>query len=392
MAGDPLRGLAAMAVVLWHAAYGVLFVLGLNPGLGPHLDTSVVYGHPIGDFIRAGSLSVYLFFVLSGYLIGRPFVRAYVVDAPRPRVRSYIRNRIFRVYPIFIVLCLFLILIYGLEGDSLRKTINVMLLGETTGSGWSQRVQQVWSLKVEVAFYAMLPLALFAVGFITSPFSRRIPEWGRALILAVPIAALGIFSLATHWNEGIYATLPGEFWAFTPGLLLAVAEPFAVPRVRNRARVARFALFATVAGFVIMMLYVPVVNTISSGSGKLIAVVSTGLLVGGPLLAEWTGRRPWRALDNRVLHWLGERSYPIFLIHWALLFEIVPLFDGLGPRGLLLVSWLITLALTLLLADLLHRFVERPFMRRKKRTVPTAEEPTPLVLGGTEAAAPARGA
>lgn len=390
VAGDPLRGLAAMAVVLWHAAYGALFVLGLNPGLGQHLDTSVYYGHPIGDFIRAGALSVYLFFVLSGYLIGRPFVRAYIVNAPKPRLRSYLRNRIFRIYPIFIVACLILILIYGLEGDSLRKTISVMLLGETTGGGWSQRVQQVWSLKVEVAFYAMLPLSLFAVGFVTSPVSRRIAAWGRALILAVPIAGLGIASLATHWNEAIYATLPGEFWSFTPGLLLAIAEPFVMPRVQGSIRAARLGLFATAAGFAIMMTYLPVVRAISDGTGKLVAVVSTGLLVGGPLLAEWTGRKPWRALDNRVLHWLGERSYPIFLIHWALLFEIVVLFDSFGPRGILAVSWPVTLVITLILADILHRLVERPFMHRKKRTVPTTDEPTPVVLAGAEAPAPAR--
>lgn len=381
MAGDPLRGLAAMAVVLWHAAYGVLFATGLAGGLGPHLDTSVYYGHPVGDAIRAGALSVYLFFVLSGYLIGRPFVRAYVLGTPRPPVRSYIRNRVFRIYPIFIVTCLVLILIYGLEGESVQKTINVMLLSETTAGGWTERVQQVWSLKVEVAFYAMLPIALFAVGFVTRPVARRIPAWGRALILAVPITALGITSLATHWDEAIYATLPGEFWSFTPGLLLAIAEPFVLPRVRGSERAVRVALLLTVAGVVVMMTYLPVVRGISDGTGKLIAVVSTGLLVAGPLLAEWTGRKPWRALDNRVLHWLGERSYPIFLIHWALLFEIVPLFDGLGHRGLLAVSWPVTLVATLILADLLHRLVERPFMHRKKRTVPTADEPTPVVVG-----------
>ena len=380
VAGDPLRGLAAMAVVAWHAAYLSLAALGLHTGLGPHLDTSLYYGHPVGDVLRAGSLSVYLFFVLSGYLIGRPFVRAYVAGAPRPRVRSYARNRIFRIYPIFIVSCLILLAIYGLDGETVPKTINIMLLGDTARVGWGSHIQQMWSLKVEVAFYAMLPLALFALAFVTRPVARRVPPWGRAVIIGVPITLLGAFSLATHWDEAIYATLPGEFWAFVPGLLLATIEPFAMPAVRDRPRAVRTGLVLTVAGFVVMMTYLPAVRTLGPGWGKLIAVISTGMLVGGPLLAEWTGMRPWRAFDNRVLHWLGERSYPIFLVHWALLFEIAPLFDITGPKKTLAVVWPLTLAITLVLADILHRLVERPFMRRKKRTVPTAEVPEPVVL------------
>lgn len=378
VAGDPLRGLAAMAVVAWHAAYLTLAALGLHTGLGPHLDTALFYGHPAGDALRAGALSVYLFFVLSGYLIGRPFVRAYVVGAPRPRVRSYARNRIFRIYPIFIVSCLILIALYGLQGETLQKTVNIMLLGDVARDGWGSHIQQMWSLKVEVAFYAMLPLSLFALAFVTRPVARRIPAWARALVVGLPIAALGAASLATHWDEAIYATLPGEFWAFVPGLLLATVEPFALPAVKGRPRLVRAALAVTVAGFVVMMTYLPVVRTLGPGYGKLVAVLSTGMLVGGPLLAEWTGTKPWRALDNRVLHWLGERSYPIFLIHWAVLFELAPLIDLGGHRKTLLVVWPLALLVTLVLADVLHRLVERPFMRRKKRTVPTAEEPAPV--------------
>ena len=59
--------------------------------------------------------------------------------------------------------------------------------------------------------------------------------------------------------------------------------------------------------------------------------VAMGALVGGLLLREWAGRRPWRALDNATLQWLGVRSYSIYLLHMLVIRWCTPPFRP--PRG-----------------------------------------------------------
>src|SRR4051812_9561866 len=98
--GDPLRGLAALAVAASHVV-GVAvisWVFDLPAGASsPHQ----FYG-PVGDWIGAqGTTGVSVFFVLSGYLLSRPFVRAAVWDDRRPGLGRFARNRVLRIAPAY---------------------------------------------------------------------------------------------------------------------------------------------------------------------------------------------------------------------------------------------------------------------------------------------------
>lgn len=376
VAGDPLRAIAALAVLSWHAAFLGLAAAGLQGGIGPNLDIAVVYGNPVGDVLRVGALGVYLFFVLSGYLIARPFVRAYITHGKRPRLRRYARNRVLRIYPAFLVVCALLLVIYGTLGLDAGQTLGILLLTDIAGAGWSQHIAHAWSLSVEVAFYVAVPLFFLSLGAISGRV--RTPAARAALLAAIALAA-GAASLASSFNGAIYGTLVGEFWAFTPGLLLAIAEPFAAPRLAGRARVGRIALGAALAGIVLFLSFLPLVRLAGGGAGKLLSLFAAGLVIGAPLVAQWAGVRPWRVLDNRLAHWLGERSYPIFLLHWPIAWEVSQLVadTGWGAKKVLLGTLLITLALTLVASDLLHRAVERPVLRRRARTAPAPAKPQP---------------
>ena len=75
-AGDGLRALAALAVVGFHAAV---------------IASAAATGHASGPVWAVAShldLGLYVFFVLSGYLIARPFARSLVTGAPGPRLAA----------------------------------------------------------------------------------------------------------------------------------------------------------------------------------------------------------------------------------------------------------------------------------------------------------------
>src|SRR5206468_5112938 len=116
LAGDPLRGLAALGVAVYHAGTVSLFVSGHSADLaqgwpGPF---GPIAGGPIG----AGAYGVDIFFVLSGYLISRPFVAAYAEGRRLPRVLAYLRNRVLRIVPAYWVALAVVVLVAGSHGRS----------------------------------------------------------------------------------------------------------------------------------------------------------------------------------------------------------------------------------------------------------------------------------
>ena len=82
---------------------------------------------------------------------------------------------------------------------------------------------------------------------------------------------------------------------------------------------------------------------------------------------------------------LGHISYSIFCIHLAVLHAVMALGDFELFRGHGLTIWLLTVAFSLLAAELLYRLVERPAMRLKSRA--DAAGPVPDQPSGTMQAA-----
>ncbi len=107
LAGDGVRGVGALFVFTTHVC------LLADPVANNNL-LSYGWAAPILGHI---DLALSAFFVLSGYLIARPYARAYVAGRRRPRLRNYVRNRILRVVPVFYLLTILVLLRFGLDGS-----------------------------------------------------------------------------------------------------------------------------------------------------------------------------------------------------------------------------------------------------------------------------------
>jgi peptidoglycan/LPS O-acetylase OafA/YrhL len=392
IAGDGVRGVGALFVFTTHVC--LLADPVPNNNLLSYGWAAPVLGHI--------DLALSAFFVLSGYLIARPYARAYIARARRPRLRNYARNRVLRVVPVFYLLTVLVLLRFGLDGQldappgadtsSVWQVLGQFLFiqGQTQGNA-SIPIGPAWSIGAEVGFYVVIPLAAYgaylAAGRLRSAYERA------ALALAA-IALVTVVSIALRaYDKYDFSWLtapPAIMYGFMPGVALGIAEPLFARHLRKRARLAKqIAWTAFGLGLLCAIVYTtsdydprqtPIHHAL--GVRAMLAAMSTGLLFFGLVVLQLgTGRAPW-LFANKAMLWLGARSYSFYLVHiWVLLELDHILGQGDSIQTRVLVMGLVGFPLTVLSGSLSYRFVERPFLERKQRTTQhAAPEPAAPAL------------
>lgn len=347
-----IRAVAALLVVATHAAY--------TTGKYPQGYLGLVYSRM--------EIGVPIFFALSGFLLFRPWVKATAVGGPAPSVRRYAWHRVRRIMPAYIATVLLAYLIYHFRsagpnpGHTWMGLLRNLTLTQLYTDGYNyaylhQGLTQMWSLAVEVSFYVALPVLAY---LLLVRLCRR--QWRPGLFLTA-IAALGLITPAwlvlVHTTDflpdGARLWLPTYLLWFLGGMALAVLQVMGVPCygfvVLPLAVVCYFIASTPVAG-----------EPTTSPAGLAQAIVKSvfyaaiaALMLAPPAL----GDNGWytRMLASRPMVWLGEISYEIFLVHLVLMeIAMVEVLRRPVYTGSTLNLFLATLALTIPVAWLLHRF------------------------------------
>src|SRR5579859_3502267 len=226
---DGLRFIAITLVVLFHLSGQV----ATKSNAAFH--TQPWYA-PLLSVINRGDIGVRIFFVISGFILGRPFARHYLLHHERPSLRSYYLRRFTRLEPPYllnIAICAVSIGIYG--HASLRALLPASLASSIYMHGLLAPHGMVinpvaWTLEMEVQFYLLVPL-------LTLVFLVR-PAWLRRATLAaisVVIPALlvrfvfGQISADSHFWGTIF------WWLqyFLAGLLLSDVYVTEMPAWRS---------------------------------------------------------------------------------------------------------------------------------------------------------------
>ena len=399
ISGDGVRGVGALFVFATHVCL-------LADPLANNNLLSYGWAAPILGHI---DLALSAFFVLSGYLIARPFTRAYVTGGKRPRIRSYVRNRVLRVVPVFYFFTILVLLRFGLDGsletgaaapDAKSEWWQVVaqfffIQGQTAGPA-SIPIGPAWSIGSEVGFYFVIPLAAYGAYFVGKRLKGQYARAAFALaaIGFVFVVSIGLRALDKYHFAWLTAP-PAIMYGFMPGVALGIIEPLIAAPLRERARLAKqLAWGAFALGLLCAIVYTtsdydprqtPIHHAL--GVRAMLAALCTGLLFFGLIVLQiGTGRAP-RLFANKGMLWLGARSYSFYLVHIWVLLELDHLLgsdESLATRLAIMAG--IGFPLTVLSGALTYRYIELPFLQRKIRTT----QHTPAEAAPPAAPEPAR--
>lgn len=379
LGGDGFRGIGMSLVFVAHVF--------ANADPAPNLAS---YGWAKQPIARI-DLALATFFVLSGYLIARPFLRSFVLGTKRPSVRRYVRNRVLRIVPIFYVVAILVLLLFGLDGaisatpdnpsgtgpqSAWWQILSIFTFTQSyTGGSATLPIGQAWSLDVEAAFYVAIPIAAAIAYRLGAPL--KTPR-ARGIAALAFIGGLALVSIALRQKAGnsfpLLTSPPLIVYIFLPGVALATIEPFAVPYFRGHARRARRFAWACVGVAVVAWLlymkwdYNAGTTQIHHALGRrcvLLALFGMALIAAMIAVQLGTNRAP-RWLDNRATNWLGERSYAFYLVHVVVIFVLIALVGAdHSPVLLGAVFFLVGFPISIGLAGLSWRYIERPCLERR---------------------------
>jgi peptidoglycan/LPS O-acetylase OafA/YrhL len=372
---DSLRAIAALSVIGVHGA----------------VTAGIYNDSTLRQFVSHLDVGVQIFFVISGFLLYRPFARARLEGRGRPATGPYAWRRFLRIVPAYWV-ALTVIAWVQLDHAEVFTALDIpryygFLQVYDPGTPF-KGIPQAWTLCVEVAFYAVLPLWALLM--------RRVParsprSWVRSelIMLAGLFAASGLYrafmvkqGAITDPSFGPYMlSVPAFLDQFAIGMALAVLSVWFSDPDRSRPRllttIERWPVLAwafAAAAFVMVSVGTgydssaaqPLTPFQFFAEHYLFAAVALGVVLPG-VFGDPEQGVVRRILANRVLLSLGVISYGMYLWHSAAFEQLNRWGFGTVAAETHPYAWYVAgIAVTVVVATASYFVVEKPALRLKR--------------------------
>jgi peptidoglycan/LPS O-acetylase OafA/YrhL len=318
---DPLRGFAALAVVLFHYSGSVL------PTIAPNALT---------DALKVGKLGVQVFFVISGFVIPYALARAGYQWRQVPR---FLCSRFARIAPPAYAAALLMVIFYfasvlwngrpphmAWPGFGAQAILgNLLFVSQYMGSGYYNFVY--WTLEIEFQYYLVIALLM---PMLMQPSRSALA--GGLLFFLMGLSYLPGFSFFNYTHQ------------FVPG----IAAFLFIEKVFGRVW-----FWSVCIGAFCMGSFKDQVVEMCVAMATVLAIIHA------------------RGFTWAPATWLGTISYSLYIMHvpvaaWAesVVKRVLHFSDTAVAKVLLLFMYL---CLCIAAAALFHRFVEGPALRWSKR-------------------------
>lgn len=422
---DGVRAFACL-IVIWFHIYRIPRDL--------HIWATQPFAHPLlNACLFFGQYGVTLFFVLSGFLLFLPFVRALLFKAPWPSIRHFYLRRAFRILPAYYLTLLLLVCISQqqyLEPQHWQDLgLFFSFLMDSSRSTFKHLNAPFWTLAIEWQFYMLLPLLALGMRQVVWRVERGHRLFATiACILAVIAWGLlsryaGVYFFEQHQTATIlvprsvfnvlrfflYGVSGKYFEDFGVGMLLALCFVYAQhPTVSSSIRTALQKLSPWLWGvgllcLCVMILWVynqtyphtwpffdyPLFSQSFFLVNQICVALSFSLCILALLFGSTRLKRPFEWLP---LRWVGMISYSLYMWHLPFILLFIqwgePLLKGWSPEQAYGVYWLWVLLVSVPFSFLFFKWIEKPgikfgerFTRQPVQNAPheVADSPRPPV-------------
>lgn len=328
---DGLRGVAALAVIVFHLAYRAEW-----PQLLPR-----------------GYLAVDLFFALSGFVIAQAYSARLQTGMG---LFQFTAMRLVRLYPLFFLGQLLGLIVFALHGYDMTALLKAFIAGIVLVP-WPITVGNVppifplngpsWSLFFEIA--------------VNIAFAAVITVLSRKLLFALAVVSgLALAGTAAHfgslhvgWNpQNFIGGVPRVTFSFVIGILIL-----------------RFAPKVKLGSTVPLLLALAIIPILAAGPRKWWIDLGVVTFIFPALVyyaASWQPTGPIKL----VAQWLGRISYPLYIIHMPALYfasAVVAKWELSGADKA--VVFAATVLGTILISALLPRFYDEPIRRAASKMI-----------------------
>lgn len=318
----------------------------------------------LSHFIFNGSDAVSFFFVLSGFVLSFPFLHG----NRRLDIGKFYVNRIFRIYPAFII-ALILNALFSIRNDLKNAPLDALwnTFGFRGKSFWeelllirgrSAYLGLDWTLTIEIVMSFFIPF-LIAMTL----FNKRLLTWfvfasllmGFVMGVFVLPFALGMIA-AVYYDEIRSGSFKTTKWYKYRALILSIA--FLLFSIRHIDRI-----------FPLGEWVVNKLNLLQLDFFTCTAIASFIFLV-----AIIHFKSVQHILEKKLLLFLGKISYGIYLLHWVIVAAIFEYWPQITPHFpnveiAFMVMMVVCVALTVLLSTALYYWIELPFIRYGKQLI-----------------------
>lgn len=350
---DGLRGVAALAVVFNHCLITSPVFADVADGGGRAEAASIEWwlSYTPLHLLWGGTEAVFIFFVLSGFVLAGPALR------PGFRWRSYYPKRLIRLY----------VPVWGSLLLAAATAIAVPRLAPEASSWWVQAHHEfdpgsalvsatllwridflnnpLWSIMWEMWFSLLLPLYVILIRW--SAKSR-----GRTVVV------LGLLGACMTGGSVLSSNALSYLPMFAIGVLLYVHREKIALRA-GRALATRVGQ-ASVVTLAVVLLSSYWLSQASEATPSVIVLICRALRILGAVIfvvlaMAWPRAR--QVLETRPASWIGARSFSLYLTHDAVVITTVLLLGGVAPWWTVVV---IVVPVALALSEVYYRLVERP--------------------------------
>ena len=352
---DGLRFLAIAPVIIQHASERLIRHTPLE-------FATPVKEDPLVFLASRGTIGVFIFFALSGFMLSIPFARYKLEGAKKPALKSYFLRRFTRIEPPYLIWMTVFALVLLAKGASSFSELaphwlaSCFYLHNFAYGEYSTINPVAWSLEIEIQFYLLAPWLVQLI------FSIKKASVRQAVLVG---SILGYVTLQHVFGWQYFpwkASLLGQFQHFLVGIWLADCY---LTYWKN----------GTVGRRRWDVLFVPALLVMAyTWTEEYLKSIAFALALMYVLAAAFRGRYFHQFFQNQWIAIIGGMCYTIYLIHLPLLELQMNFTKQLTLTNQYLPNLLLQLAigvpLIFLASAVFFVLIEKPFMRPLKLRLP----------------------